>query len=400
MTRFTQKSRASRWIIRLLGSKRRKKALISNRSNDATVSTRLHDAKKNNMVNTNGFSLDQVSHGSEGYDTKVEWLVERIIPSCSVGFLVGETQSFKSFISVAIASSIASGYPFGTLKTGGSSLVIYVAAEGGIALARRVKAWEDRFGEVGRALVIVKRAINLANINDSNILSDLLRKKSMELGLNPSLIVIDTFSQCSQVKDENSAAETANYLAACTRFATEHRVCVLNVHHCNKRGGIRGSSAIISNADFVLTSKRATHGMETSLAINKLKDGDNQYKVKLEFDVRELGFSDEFGKSVTTLCPLLFSESKEALSESSTNKTFKQEGEEEWLIALLNENRLNLGQSEIVKRFAEHFSTQMDSSKMPVSRLIKRLVGRSIVECEKVGKSKKITLVSDINLSN
>ncbi|MFT6901405.1 MAG: hypothetical protein ACJAXS_001595 [Colwellia sp.] len=84
------------------------------------------------------------SYGHSGYETSINCLMQRILPVKSVGFLIGESQAFKSFIAVSIGACISKGRDFGTLKVPKEHLVFYIAAEGGESIPRRLKAEVDK----------------------------------------------------------------------------------------------------------------------------------------------------------------------------------------------------------------------------------------------------------------
>src|SRR6478752_644137 len=68
------------------------------------------------------------------------WLVDGIIPRGSMTAIYGKPETFKSFVALDIALSVATSQPWHGREVEGGS-VIYVAAEGGAGMSKRARAW-------------------------------------------------------------------------------------------------------------------------------------------------------------------------------------------------------------------------------------------------------------------
>ena len=92
-----------------------------------------------------------------------------------------------------------------------------------------------------------------------------------QFGVPLRLVVIDTFSQSfgSQIEDENSASSVAKATTAMQKIADALSLAVIAVHHYGKdeRAGMRGSSALRGNADFILAVRAAGE-----LVLDKARD--------------------------------------------------------------------------------------------------------------------------------
>ncbi len=244
-----------------------------------------------------------VSYGSAGYDKKVSWILQKFIPAAANGVYFAPSGTFKTFVTLDLCCSIAASEEWQDLKLSHGQ-VFYIAAEGDLTIARRIKAWELINGkEVGNRLAVVSHAISPVDISMKDQLINEIKSTSKRNGLNPKLVVMDTLSQCSAGLEENNSSEMGRYLAGCNDISRRTGATVLNIHHTGKRGSdFRGSSSIKGNVDFMLTSETSSNKNSTRLSIVKQKDGE-QEGLYLDFNLEKvsLGFEDQFGEEVTSL---------------------------------------------------------------------------------------------------
>lgn len=243
----------------------------------------------------------RVAYGSEGYEDGVRWLIEGILPECSTGIYYGAPGGKKSFLATSLACALANSRQFGELRCDEPRLVFYVAGEGGRGLAGRVKANEDHYGSVGQRVIRIGQPLNLAVHEDAAALAERMKFESKRQGIQAGLVIIDTMSQCAEIKDENNAAEVRKYLSACTMFAIENGVTVLNIHHTNKAGDFRGSTVVAGNVDFLLSSVAKKGRLASQLSIKKMRDAADNIAVDFQLELHGLGINDQYGKEMTTL---------------------------------------------------------------------------------------------------
>ena len=249
-----------------------------------------------------------LSFGSLGWKNGTEWLIESYVPCRSVGFIIGDSQDLKSFLVAQWAFNLATGKPFGDLRVNQGPVVI-VCAEGSNSFPKRIKAIEDKHSiNVEDKIVTVNRPIAMLIQQEVEMLHDLLDKLKSTLGESPKLLIIDTFSQCSAGIDENNAGDIARYINTCKEISEQHNITVLNVHHKNKEGKYRGSSAFYGNVDFIMETKKekrnssdAEEKISTKLSLTKSKDSSTNVSHLLDFSERSLGIEDNFGNTLTTL---------------------------------------------------------------------------------------------------
>lgn len=228
----------------------------------------------------------------------VNWLIKNIIPSDSVGMVFGASQAFKSFVTLDAALHVARGLPWLGRRTK-QGPVIYIAAEGGSGIWKRIEAWHK-----ARRLIfddsVPLRVLPLA----VDLRTDAWRvvEAVQVLGIHPAMVVVDTVSQ-TYSGEENSASDMAGYLRELgTRFRALWNCAVALIHHAGHSNTERprGSSAILANLDWAHGVFRDEKEMLATLMCAKQKDGEPFQDMTFALTSQQLG-TDEDGDKVTSL---------------------------------------------------------------------------------------------------
>jgi RecA-family ATPase len=160
------------------------------------------------------------------------WLVDGVVPEGGFIELHGPPGSYKSFLAVDLAMSVATGSEWAgrPVKQGP---VVYVAAEGASGYKLRVASWRLANGADEPAPVyFVTEAVQLLDSQATGAFLSAIREREPQ----PALVVIDTLSRCFVGEDENSAKSMSRLIAAVDRLRGETGATVLLVHHTNKTG--------------------------------------------------------------------------------------------------------------------------------------------------------------------
>lgn len=265
----------------------------------------------------------------------VRWLVKHVVPADSVGMMFGASQAFKSFVAIDMALHVAHGLPWLGRKTSRGG-VVYIAAEGGAGLWRRVRAWHEArhlpFGDVDFRVIPVPIALN----TDAYEVVAAVKLKAGDRA--PALLVVDTMSQTFD-GEENSASEVAAYLRALgATFRAEWGCAVMVVHHSghNATERPRGSSALTANLDFLFGVYRDESQLIATMTCEKLKDGERFDPASFELSVHDLG-TDEDGDKVSSLVARHIS-AKEELTEVMERQRLSGRGGRTLQLVALAEN--------------------------------------------------------------
>jgi len=218
------------------------------------------------------------------------WLIPGLLPARGIGMMYGESGSFKSFLALDMALSLAFGIPGQWGAPPVKNDVLFLAGEGPVATAKkRWPAWmewqniefrSDHRFFIGSEVPLYTDATAWENV----------KKDLLDLKAKPSLIVIDTLTRLLTGLDENSAKDASMVTKFMEQLARYYECFVLAIHHTGKdqNKGARGSSAFYANVDTVISTKLKQGG--TELRVRKQKDADVSEELKY-FAVKEVGSS-------------------------------------------------------------------------------------------------------------
>ncbi|MBO2534201.1 MAG: hypothetical protein CW342_15240 [Thermoactinomycetaceae bacterium] len=223
----------------------------------------------------------------------VKWLVEGLIPEDSFTLVAGEYGAGKSFVMLDVAFHVALGLDWHGRKVEEGGPVVYMAAEGGRGLQKRIEAWMIHYNldiDDPIPLYTIPKAVPLTN----PIQFKRLMKK---IPVGTKLMIIDTLHTFME-GDENNAQDVKPLLDA-IRQLTRQGISVAVVHHLNKSGSIRGSNSIPAGADAVFEVKRCEEDNRLiQVHCTKQKDFDIADCPDMYFRMEQVSLETEFGTSV------------------------------------------------------------------------------------------------------
>jgi hypothetical protein len=252
----------------------------------------------------------------------IRWQVKGLVPADSMGMLFGASGAFKSFLALDLALHVANGMRWcDRITTPGS--VVYVAAEGGAGIYRRVAAWHKKRNIQQTEKFRVCITPLLLTLEDQVLrLADAIRA----LPERPELVVIDTLSQTFS-GDENAATDVADYIRLINTHIRAAFGCTVTIlHHTGHAASERprGSSALTANLDFLLGCFRPdADALEAQLEVIKQKDGDKIDAQHFEL-VREVLGKDSDGEEVSSLVAE-YHNLVQTLKKASQNLTDQQQ---------------------------------------------------------------------------
>ena len=176
-----------------------------------------------------------------------DWLIQQLWGRAAVGFVAGAPKSWKSWLSLDMAVSVASGtaclgrFPVDDV---GPALV-YLAEDHLAAVRQRVEGLcEHRHLDLEQLDLHVIAAPSLR----LDLPADLQRLDQALQQLRPRLLVLDPLVRLHRC-DENSSAEVSALLGALRELNHRHDVAIVVVHHMSKKARAHLGQALRGSGD-------------------------------------------------------------------------------------------------------------------------------------------------------
>lgn len=191
----------------------------------------------------------------------INWVVDNIFSAGSVALVVGDAGSGKTWACLDLAVTVATrqnwlGYLVG--ERGGPVLI--VDEESGPRRLSLRLGDALRGHEAGPETPIFYTTLNrfdLRRPDDVVAICDAIRETGARL------VVFDAFMELIPGQDENAVKDTMPALMALRGIGEQTGAALVVIHHANKNGGYRGSSAIKGAVDLMLAVENDGNGTLT-----------------------------------------------------------------------------------------------------------------------------------------
>jgi hypothetical protein len=223
-----------------------------------------------------------------------DYLIDMVLPKNGLASIVAKEASYKSFVAIGMAAAVHTGTPWAG-HDAEQAPVLYLAAEGQSGIRRRLRAWELVHGASLATMLLLPEPVRFLDPADVDALYD----EIAALPAMPALIVVDTLARNFGGGNENGADDMGRFIAACDRLRSLTSACILIIHHENKLGGYRGSTAFAGAMDTMIEAKR--EGTAVTLACKKQKDDGEFAPIHLAARVVDLGLCDRHGRPVSSV---------------------------------------------------------------------------------------------------
>lgn len=170
------------------------------------------------------------------------WLIQDILPEGDYSVLWGPSRQGKSFLALDWAVSLALGRPWQGKYPVMQTPVVYIAAEGGRGIQKRVRALMKQHSvtEIPGIYYLVEPLY----VREPGTVEAFLEKLE-EDDIWPGLVIIDTLSRSFGGGEENASEDMGYFVDAVSRLANGRFMTVLVVHHSNATGGRERGSTIL-----------------------------------------------------------------------------------------------------------------------------------------------------------
>lgn len=228
-----------------------------------------------------------------------EWQISGIMPEKSFGYVYGKSGTFKTFITLDLALSIAFGRPWQNraVKQG---KVVYILGEGQGAFAHRVRAWQAARGLAGQNCEFwtIFRPIRFTDPADvGNLIA-----ATEAAGVTPDWVFVDTVQRNFGAGDPDKTQDMTVFVNAVDAVRERFDCGVFAVHHAGKdlSKGARNSSVLYASADFEMRSEREEGDPNFTLVSTKTKDWEDFGRMRLGTESQTV-VDERTGEIVTSL---------------------------------------------------------------------------------------------------
>ncbi len=200
----------------------------------------------------------------------LSWLIKGILPRGGVAEVWGAPSVGKTFIILDACLTIARGLPTWQRRRVKQAGVVYVAAEGGVGLGKRLSAYQSHHELDLGALSTFRLIVAGVNIREE---AERIITACEEMPGGVGLVVLDTLNRTMGGGDENSSKDMGQYLQGAALIAETTGALVLIIHHPGKNEdlGARGHSSLFGNIDCELALRK--DGDVRVLKVTKQRDG-------------------------------------------------------------------------------------------------------------------------------
>jgi hypothetical protein len=226
-----------------------------------------------------------------------KWWIKGLIPEAKIGAIFGASGSGKSFCVIDLMAHLSLGWDWRGMK-GRKGNVLYVAAEGGTGIGKRIKAWcqHHNVPETALDITILLVAPNIMLRDD---IEELVVAIKAAGGF--AHIVLDTYAQVTPGANENTAEDMGLALSHCAAIGDATDAQMHLVHHAGKDAskGARGWSGINAALDYSIEVTRDPDTNYREMRVSKMKDGEDGMRYAFKLDVMVVGMDDD-GDEITS----------------------------------------------------------------------------------------------------
>lgn len=228
-----------------------------------------------------------------GLDCEQRWVIPGLLPEDGLTLLSGTSGDGKTFTAMHLGLCIATGtkwfsYPAAQHRT------LLLLLEGGKADHRRRLAALASGLDIPLSLLDGHLDIYPTpefRADDPESVANLI---ALIKTLGHRAVIIDNLTAARDITDENSTANVTAAMKPLADLAVRHHLAVLLLHHANKQGELRGSSAIRQHADIVFELRRASAKNNARIIMTRTKDRYGQSLDELRY--RFLDSVDDDGR--------------------------------------------------------------------------------------------------------
>ncbi|MEH2050922.1 DnaB-like helicase N-terminal domain-containing protein [Nostoc sp.] len=217
-----------------------------------------------------------------------EWLVNGLVPKSTTILLAADGGIGKTKFTYGIAKVMIQGTQFGKfIATGEKRKILYY--QGDESPGDMVQALESLGYSEADIGTYVRTRFGWSAENMPALIQDLKE-------FQPDFVVIDSLSTANKYSVyQESQMEYARPILQMTGLATQYKTTFLIIHHTNREGGVRGTTAIRNAVSEVWTLTKDNSQTATPydrlLEINKSRSRSSGKKYRMYFNPEDISFT-------------------------------------------------------------------------------------------------------------
>ena len=306
------------------------------------------------------------------------WMIKKTLPEKGLGFIIGPWGSYKTYIAIDLAASIACSQTFASREFKRGGCVLYLAGEGPRGVAQRFEAWFEHMGIAWPEHLYV--ADRLPSFGDPEQVKAFIAQFK---DLNVVAVFVDTISMASLGADENSAKDMGVVLAGMQAMRDGFGAFVMGIHHMGKdqSKGSRGWSGLPAAADVEIQVTADTKKKEAYVLLNKSRDSE-RWEKKEVFAASRIELDDDSdGDPISNLA---FRHNPDAKAPEPASNGAKDEGRWADVKGLMREPVMagkTLSQAKMIEnmrpKWFDHIDTDDEASVARADGATKRWLNRA-----------------------
>jgi len=198
----------------------------------------------------------------------IEWIVDGLISAGSVNVFYGEGGSKKTWALLDMGICVARGDDWLDFKTQAGGVLVIDEESGQRRIKRRVgDVLRGHNADSSTSIYCVSLAgFDFGNPNDICELYNLI------INAKARLVIIDALADVMPGRDENAVKDVQPIFLSLRRIAEETQAALIIIHHANKGGSYRGSTAIKGALDLLLSVDSKSGSNEITFKTEKARD--------------------------------------------------------------------------------------------------------------------------------
>lgn len=221
-----------------------------------------------------------------------EYLVKHLLDRGTMSVVYGPSNCGKTYLGLDLALHVALGWEWHGRKVKPGA-ALYLALEGGLGIADRLKAFEYHHGAdpADVPFYVIPTALNLC---DPSADTGELIAEVQRLGQAVQMIVVDTLSRAIAGHNENDSADMTGFVRNCDRIRQETGAHVLAIHHSGKdeTKGSRGHSSLRAAVDTEIEVAKDEAGTITA-TVRKQRDRGSGDVLAFRLEPVEVGMDED-----------------------------------------------------------------------------------------------------------